>query len=68
MDDVVFVEVCDPLKCLREKAKSLWFCEGRLGILVVEEIAVFCVLHDHVELIILHNGVPEFDDVWVIHC
>jgi hypothetical protein len=33
---------------------------------VVEEVTLFCVLHDHVDVVVLGDGVPEFDDVWVV--
>ena len=35
-------------------------------ILMGEEVALLCIFHDHVEVVSLQDGLPEFYDVGVI--
>ncbi len=66
MDDVVVVQVDDSLERLCEKLESLWLGEDIFAILVVEKVSGFCVLHDHVNILCVIEGVPDLDDVGVV--
>ena len=37
------------------------------GVLVEEEVALLCVVHEHVDVAFFVEGVPEGDDVGVLH-
>jgi hypothetical protein len=58
--NIVLVHIPDTLESLCEKSEGFGLTEGCFGVLVVEEIAVFSVVHDHVDGVILKEGVPEF--------
>lgn len=49
-----------------EEEGGFWFCEGLFCVLVEEEVALFCVLEDHVDVVVFGEGVPEGDGVWVV--
>ena len=52
---------------LREEYRCLLLLKYLMLVLVVEQVAPLGVLHHHVQLIVLREGVPEFDDVRVVH-
>ena len=68
MNDVVLVKIVDPFQHLCEEPECLWFGKGSFCILVVEKVSILCVVHDHIDLLSLEQGVPQLDYVWVIHC
>jgi hypothetical protein len=49
VDDVISVEVIDCLKSLYEVFECFCLSEDPFGVLVIEEIALFCVFDDEVE-------------------
>jgi len=52
---------------LGKELKGFDLREDVFGVLMVKQIALFCVLHDHVNKFIFEQGVPEFDYVGVVH-
>jgi len=66
MDDVVEVEVFDSLGALVEKFEGFRFAETHFDVLVVEQISIGRIFHDHVHLPFVLQRVPKLDDVWVI--
>ena len=63
---IIFMHIHNSLQCLTEKSEGLRLSEDGFCVLVVEEVAILCVVHDHVDAVIFQECVPEFDDVWVI--
>ena len=66
MHHVQPVQVIDSLGGLTEEECCLRLAEGLLAVLVVEKVAVLCVFDDHVDFVIVAQGVPQRDGVRVV--
>ena len=66
MDDIILVHVADPLQSLAEKSKGFGFSEGSFGILVVEEVPIFSIVHNHINAIVFEKSVPQLDNVRMV--
>ena len=58
MDAVILMEVSECVECLSEEAVGLVLVEDFMLELMVEEVAVLSVLHNHVYFILLDYCVP----------
>jgi hypothetical protein len=66
MDDIILMQVRYPLKSLREEPKGLGLRKGGFCVLMVEEVPVLGIFHNHIDLSIFEKCVPQFDDVGVV--
>ena len=66
MDDIILVHVANPLQSLTKKSKGFRFSEGSFGILMVEEISVLSIVHNHVNAIVFEKSVPQLDNVRMV--
>jgi hypothetical protein len=64
---VVGVHVFDGGEGLAEELEGFCFSDALLPVLVAEKRSVLCEFHDHVDDVVLDEGVPEFDEVRVVH-
>ena len=60
------MHIFNSLQGLCEKPEGLRFSKNGFGVLMVEEVAVVGIIHDHIDGVILEKSVPQFDDMWVI--
>lgn len=60
------VKVGDSLGSLAEEKSCFYFAECVFGILVKEQVALFCVVHEHINVAVLVKRIPEGDDVRVL--
>ena len=67
MKYIILVQITDTLNSLHEEFESFTFGEGYFFILVVEEIAIFGVLQDHVDIVLVDEGIPQFDYVGMVN-
>lgn len=67
MHDVVGVQVADCRHGLAEELEGLGLTDVAVFVLVGEESAIFSQFHDHVDDVLFDEGVPEFDEVRVVH-
>ena len=47
MDNILLMQISNPLESLREELECLCLCEDIFAVLVVKEIAEVCVFHYH---------------------
>lgn len=66
MDNIIIVKVIDGAKSLREELECLRLTEDVFRILEIKEIAHFGILHNDVDILIVIEGIPDFDDVGMI--
>lgn len=66
MDDVLLMQVSNPLKRLREELECLCLSETIFAILVVKEIPEVCIFHDHEYPIAIDEGIPQLDNMWMV--
>lgn len=66
MDNIEAMEVLHGFSRLIEEAKGLWLRKAYFGVLVIKQISIFCVFHDHVDAILVNEGVPELYDVRMV--
>lgn len=66
MDDVAQVEVLDCLGRLVEELEGFGLAETHFQILVVEQISIRGIFHDHVHLAVVQQGVPQLHDMRVV--
>ena len=66
MDDIILMHVADPLQSLTKKSKSFRFSEGSFRILMVEEISVLSIIHNHVNTIVFEKSIPQLDNVRMV--
>ena len=66
MDDILLVQVPNSLERLREELECLCLSEAVFAVLVVKEIAVFCVFHDHEDPIAIDESIPQLDDMRMV--
>lgn len=67
MNDIILMEVIDTLESLSKEPEGFGLGEDSLCVLVVEQIAVLGVFHDHVDLAIFEESVPQFYDMGVVY-
>ena len=67
MKDIMLVQVMYCVQGLREEFEGLNFRKDVFGVLMIKQISMFCVLHDHVDMVILEQSVPKLDYVGVVH-
>lgn len=61
------MQVSNCLGCLAEKECCFNLGESVFGVLVEEEVALLSVVHEHVDVAFFVEGVPEGDDVGMLH-
>lgn len=66
MDDIIFMQICNSLKGLSKKTESLGLSECCFGILVIEEVSILGIFHDHIDLTIFKDSIPQFYYVRVV--
>ncbi len=66
MDYIVRMKIMDALEGLCEELEGFGFTVDVFGVLMVEKISLFCVFHDHIDLVIVKEGIPKFDDVRMV--
>ena len=66
MGDVVTVQELDSLYDLVVKEGSFFLFQAPLLHNVIEELSAFCVLHDHVDCLIILNDIVQLDDIAVL--
>jgi hypothetical protein len=67
MDYVVVVQIFDGLKGLGEEFEGLRLCEYIFGVLMEEQISNFCVFHDHINVLVVTKGIPNLNNMGVVH-
>ena len=66
MDHILVVQILDAFEGLDEESEGFGLAEYIFGVLMVEKVASFGVLHDHVDDIILDDRVPQFDNMRMV--
>ncbi len=52
---------------LSEEESGFRFAKSLFCVLVEEEVALLCILKDHVDVVIFAESIPEGDGVWVVY-
>ena len=50
-----------------KKPESFRFCEYILSVLMVEEVAIIGIIHDHIDSVIFQKSVPQLDDMRMVN-
>lgn len=58
MHDVVGMQVANCRECLAEELESLSLTDELCAVLICEESAILSEFHDHIDHIVLDDGVP----------
>lgn len=58
MQYIMMLKVTYSLYGLHEEFEGLSFGEGDFLVLIVEEVAIFRVLQDHVDILFIDDGIP----------
>lgn len=66
MDDIVIVKVFNTVKSLAKEFECFGLSKYVFGVLVIEQITTFGVVHDHIDCVLFEHSVPEFDNVWMV--
>lgn len=64
--DIRLVHVLNPTQSLVEVAEGLLLGEGAAATQHAEQVAVFGVLHDHVDFVLVGEHSPQLDNVRVV--
>lgn len=66
MHDVVGMQVSNCRECLTEELESLGLADDLCAVLICEESAILREFHDHIDHILLDDGVPQLDDMRMV--
>ena len=60
------MQITDTLNSLHEEFESLAFRKCNFFILVVKQIPIFSILQNHVDIVLINEGIPQFDNVRMV--